>query len=147
MESEYPTIVVEMSLPPGVNKAYNPIRSSKGAKLIKDKEADRWSRYAQSQIVIQAGGETCPNKFRALIQFPKNATDTDAPIKEIFDTCKYAGVIKDDTSRHNMGFTVEVVRGLSPGWVRVSLWALPDSYEPPDIRPDVEEEEMANAMA
>jgi Holliday junction resolvase RusA-like endonuclease len=140
MMSEYPTLVVEMSLPPGVNKAYNPVRSSRGAKLIKSKEARQWSAYAQSQITQQAGVAVCRNKFRALIQMPVNATDTDAAVKEILDTCKYAGVIKDDASRYNMGFTVEVVRGLRPGWMRVSLWALPDDYLPPDIYEGMEED-------
>lgn len=143
----YPDVMVEMSMPLGVNRAYDPVRTKNRAKIIKNNNAREWSDYAINQIMAQAGGAAGIKRFRLLIQIPEGNYDTDHFEKEIIDSFKKAGIIVDDKARNNMEFTVQVVDGLPDRWCRVSLWRLDIGYTKPCIEGmEIEKTSMASLV-
>lgn len=118
------TIILRLELPPGVNKLYRPIRTKRGARMIKGDAAREWANRAQYDVRLQRCGVTLPYRFRALIVLPESAFDADAPTKELLDACQHGGAIVND--RYNRGYAVEIDETLPPGVVHIELTALPD---------------------
>lgn len=118
------TISLRLDMPPGVNTLYRPIRTKRGARMIKGDAAREWANRASYDVRLQRCGVTLPYRFRALIVLPETAFDADAPVKQLLDACQAGGAIIND--RHNRGFAVEVDETLPPGVVHIELTALPD---------------------
>ena len=131
--------VIFMSMPPGVNRAYDPQRSVNkktgkvSAKIIKNDIARKWADYARNEIIKQAFEFKAPNKYGILIQIPEGDYDTDHFEKEIIDACVNAGAVPSDKSKYNMGFSVEIVTGIPAKWCRLTIYALPDEYTKPCV--------------
>ena len=89
-------ITLILPLPPSINKAWVPIRTRTGAKLIKRAASKTWANAARWEVSIQRAHKQISVPFEAIIELPKMRGDVDNRIKQLLDACQAGGAISND---------------------------------------------------
>jgi Holliday junction resolvase RusA-like endonuclease len=85
-----------LPLPPSINKAWMPIRTRTGARLIKRAPSKAWADAARWEVSIQRAQRQIAVPFEAIIELPKMRGDVDNRIKQLLDACQKGGAITND---------------------------------------------------
>jgi len=89
-------ITLILPLPPSINKAWVPIRTRTGAKIIKRANSKKWADAARWEVSIQREQQQIAVPFEAIIELPKMRGDIDNRIKQLLDACQKGGAITND---------------------------------------------------
>jgi Holliday junction resolvase RusA-like endonuclease len=89
-------ITLILPLPPSINKAWVPIRTRTGAKLIKRAASKTWADAARWEVSIQRAQRQIAAPFEAIIELPKMRGDVDNRVKQLLDACQAGGAITND---------------------------------------------------
>jgi Holliday junction resolvase RusA-like endonuclease len=89
-------ITLILPLPPSINKAWVPIRTRTGAKLIKRAASKTWANSARWEVSIQREQRQIAVPFEAIIELPKMRGDVDNRVKQLLDACQAGGAITND---------------------------------------------------
>ncbi len=116
-------ICITLHIAPVVNKAWAPVRTAKGARLVKRSAAAEWAAEAKWMVLNQRAGQAIDGPFAATIIVPDTRADIDARIKATLDACQHGGAITND--KHCRRMLVEIDPGMCLGLMRVELTPLP----------------------
>ncbi len=89
-------ITLILPLPPSINKAWMPVRTRTGARLIKRAPSKAWADAARWEVSIQRAQRQIAVPFEAIIELPKMRGDVDNRIKQLLDACQAGGAITND---------------------------------------------------
>ena len=89
-------IALILPLPPSINKAWVPVRTRTGAKLIKRANSKAWANAARWEVSIQREHKQIAAPFEAIIELPKMRGDVDNRVKQLLDACQAGGAITND---------------------------------------------------
>jgi Holliday junction resolvase RusA-like endonuclease len=89
-------IALILPLPPSINKAWVPVRTRTGAKLIKRANSKAWANAARWEVSIQRAHKQIAAPFEAIIELPKMRGDVDNRVKQLLDACQAGGAITND---------------------------------------------------
>lgn len=95
-------ITIILPLPPSINKAWVPIRTRTGARLIKRAPSRAWANAARLEVSIQRQRRQIAVVFEAIIELPKMRGDVDNRIKQLLDACQAGGAITNDKLCHRL---------------------------------------------
>ncbi|WP_135470532.1 RusA family crossover junction endodeoxyribonuclease [Crenalkalicoccus roseus] len=99
------SLLLELTLPPSVNRLWAPIRTATGARLVKRAAYRQWSAAAAREVLAQRAGVRILGAFGVTIRLPESRGDGDNLIKALLDACQAGGAILDD--RHCRRWLVE----------------------------------------
>ena len=116
-------IALTLPIAPFVNKGWAPVRTRRGARVVKRTAAQDWADEARWRVAQQRAGASIPAEFSAVIIFPETRADIDARIKATLDACQAGGAVTND--KHCRRLLVEIDPALAAGLMRVELHPLP----------------------
>lgn len=96
---------IVLTLPPTGNKLWAPVRTRRGAAMVKRAASADWAAAAARDVARQAP-RTIPGPFHAAIFLPVTRADIDGRIKPILDALQAGGAIAND--RHCTRLLVEL---------------------------------------
>ena len=96
------SITIFLPIPPSVNKAWVPVRTRLGAKMIKRAASREWAALAQREVAYQRQGAQISVPFEAIIALPKFRGDVDNRVKQLLDACQSGGAITNDSLCHRL---------------------------------------------
>lgn len=96
-----PVFSFVLPLPPSTNKLWAPVRTTRGAKMVKRGAYADWCALAKREVQAQRGTAAITGDFRVAILLPEGRHDGDNFIKPLLDACQAGGAISND--RHCRG--------------------------------------------
>lgn len=89
-------ITIFLPLPPSVNKAWAPVRTATGARMIKRAASKDWANAARWEVTAQREGKQISVPFEATVLLPKMRGDIDNRVKQLLDACQHGGAVTND---------------------------------------------------